>query len=387
MCRVNKTKCLFGQESLFCVNVGMSNVFVMRVKPGDGLVDGCFTHRLLHADGGGCRVVEGGGGRLAEGRSRLHVEASWLLQVRLSREGHRPRGELRVHGLLETLGGHVEVLLGCQLVLIDGRGHWPHGGLKVVLGSEPHGALLARSGLIERGPALMGHVGHVKPGSRLDGPVEAHWTRTVKPHRAHLVRRAIEAHRPLLLEAHWSRSRTRSHVVEVLHGALKVARSGYLSLKPDWRLLTNGTIKPPGALRERRTIKPAHTIAASHWTVRNVGPGSIKPLRHVVVRRSTTIKPSGNLVVRPIKPRRLIIAPRSTTLVPPRRVGSGGAHVSGPFVPGGGMSSIMRRCVSWRVTVLSDRRQWSGPWRRLQDGFWRMGRMRVRKGDVQRCIV
>lgn len=359
----------------------------MRMKPGDGLVDGCFTHRLLHTDGGGCRVVEGGGGWLAEGRGRLHVEASWLLQVRLSREGHRSRGELRVHGLLETLGGHVEVLLGCHWVLIDGRGHRPHGGLKVVLGCEPHGALLAWGRFIERGPTLMGHIGHVKPGSRLHGPVEAHWTRTVKPHWAHLVRRAIEAHGPLLLEAHWSRSRTRSHVVKVLHGALKVAWSRSLSLKPDWRPLIDGTIKPPGALRVRRTIKPAHTIAASHWTVRNVGPGPVKPLRHVVVRRSTTIKPAGNLVVRPIKPRRVIVASGATTLIPPGRVGSGGAHVSGPFVHGGGMSSIMRRRVSWRVTVLSDRRQRSGPCRRLQDGFWRMGRMRVRKGDVQRCIV
>lgn len=226
----------------------------------------------------------------------LHVEVSGLLQVRLSLESHRPRGELRVHGLWEPLRSHIKVLLRGHGVFVDGRCHWPHGRLQVVLGSKPQGALLARGRFIDRGYTLMGHV---KPGPWLDGTFEAHGTRAVKPHRAHLVWWAIEAYRPLLLEAHLSGSRTRSHVVKALNRALKVARSRSLSLKPDWGLLTNWTIKPSRALRVRWTIKSPHTIAASNWTMRHVG--AVKPLWHIVKRWSTTLKSTRTLVVRPIK--------------------------------------------------------------------------------------
>jgi len=102
----------------------------------------------------------------------------------------------------------------------------------------------------------MGPARHVKPGA-----LKPHRTRALKPHRAHLVRRVFEAYRPLLLEAHRPRSRTRSHVVKVrrcvkaLHRALKVPRSGPL------------TLKPYGCLRVRRAVKPAHTVSAPHWTM------------------------------------------------------------------------------------------------------------------------
>lgn len=149
-----------------------------------------------------------------------------------------------------------------------------------------------------------------------------------------------------------------------------MTRSGPWTVEPDRGLLTNGTIKSPGALRVRWTVKPPHAVSAPHWTVRHVG--SVKPLWHIVMRRSPAIKPARTLVVRPVESGRLIVAPGSTALVPPWRVRSGGTHVSGPVVPGGGVSSIMRRCVSWGVTVLSDRRQRSSTDRRLEDGLgWR----------------
>lgn len=167
-----------------------------------------------------------------------------------------------------------------------------------MLGSKSQGSLLSGGGLIEWGPALMGHTGHVKPGSWLDGPIKAHGTRTLKPH---LVWRPFEAHGPLLLEAHWSRSRTRSHVTKALHRPLKVARSRPLHLKPRWRLLSDGTLKPPRALRVRRTIKLPHTVSTSQWTMRHVASRCIKPLWHVVMRWPAAIKPARTLVVRPVK--------------------------------------------------------------------------------------
>lgn len=150
----------------------------------------------------------------------------------------------------------------------------------------------------------MGNVGSVKPGSWLHGPIKAQRTWTIKPHRAHLVCWALEAHGSLLLEAHWPRSRTWSHTVKALHGALKVTWSRPLPLKPHRGLLTNRTIKPSRALRVRRTIKPSYIV--SHWAVRHLGavtsPRSIKSLWHVVMRRSATIEPGRTLLVGPIKP-------------------------------------------------------------------------------------
>lgn len=273
---------------------------------------------------------------MTEGRCWLHVEASCLLGL----ERHRPRRKLRVHGLWEALRAHGVVLLGGDGIIVDGWGHWPHGRLHVVLGSKPHGALLAWRTVIERGPALMGHI---ISGSRLDGALIAHGSGPIKSHRAHLVRRAVEAQWPLLLEAHVVLITSRS--VKSLHGALKVTRAG--SIKPHWGLLTNRTIKPPGA------VKPPHTVATSHWAVRHVG--SIKPLRHVVMRCPTAIEPARALVVRPLKPGRVIEAPRTTTTFePPWRVWSGGAHVPWPIVSGWGVSSVMRRRVSWGLAVLPD---------------------------------
>lgn len=152
---------------------------------------------------------------MAERWRWLHVEGSRLLHVWLRRELHRACGELRVHGLCKTLGGHGEVLLGGYGVLVDGRSHRPHGGLQVVLGTKPGGPLLA-SGVLEAWRSSL--MGHVIPGPRLTGPLEA--TGAIKPHGA------IEAHRTLLLEAHRPRTRTGAHVVkaprtfEALHRAL-----------------------------------------------------------------------------------------------------------------------------------------------------------------------
>ena len=304
------------------------------------------THRLLRANSGGGRVVEGGGARLGEWRLQVKVH-------RLRRERHWPRGELRVHGLWETLGAHVEVLLGGHWVVVNGRGHWPHGRLHVVLGREPGGPLLPRGALKVRVSTLMGYIGYVIP---VIG--------AFKPHGAHLVWRDFETQSPLLLlEAHWSRSR--GHVVvkaswwfKVLH-PFKVSRP--LTHKPHLGLLDHGTIKPPGALRVGVKIKPPHPFSASHWTVRHVGGvWAIKPFWYVVMWWSAAIEPAGPLGVRPFELRRVI--------VPAGRVGSGGGYVFRAVIPGRRVPCFVRRGVSRRVALLSDRRQWSNTRRGLEGG-------------------
>lgn len=263
------------------------------------------------------------------------------------------------------LGCHVEVLLGGHGVVIHGWGHRPHGGLHVVLGSKPCGSLLAG-----RSTEAGGYVIH---GTRLSWAFEA--TRAIKPHRK------VQAQGSLLLEAHRSRSRTRAQVIKAprwikaLHWALKSSWSRALAHKPHWGLLTDVTINPPGDVWV--TVKPPHTVSASHWTVRHgraiALPRVIKPLLHVWMRSPPTVKPARTWVVGTFK--------LWGVLVPPWRVWSGGAHVTGNLIPGGWVPSVVRWCVSWGVTVLSDRRQCPPSGWDFEDGFG--GGVRVSRSHIQ----
>lgn len=244
-----------------------------------------------------------------------------------------------------------------------------------MLGIEPHVALLAWEVLKVLGPTLMGHF--------ISGPWLA---RPLKVSRAIKPQGAIKVRRPLL-EAHGCRSRTRTHVVKVtwcfkaLHWALRVSRSWSWSrtLISYRRLLSNWTSKPARPLRG--SLKPPHAFPASRWTMNNV-PGTIDPLRHVVMGGSAALKPTGPRMVRSLK-LRVIKAPRAAAFIPSRGVWPGGAHMAGAIVPRRGVPTIMRRRVPRGAGVLADRRpQASKRMRCLEDGF----RGRVRR-NVQGPVV
>ena len=208
-----------------------------------------------------------------------------------------------VHGL----GGHVEVLLGGQGSVVKGRRHRPHLGLHVVLGAEPHGALVVR------GPSLVGP--EVKSGALLPGGIEPH--RAVKPH---LVWGAVEVQGPLL-EAHW----TRAGGIESSHWSFEVTGA----------VESRGAVKPPGALRVGGPLE------ASHWPVRRVG-GAIK------VVWAPSFKPAW--LMRPIEAWGVVVP--HPALEPSRRgpvCGSWGPSVVALWWGGG--TSVLRGGVSWGVAV------------------------------------
>lgn len=150
---------------------------------------------MLNAEARGRRVIEGSRALLVKGRC-------------LSRVCHLLYREPRVYRLWKTLT-HVEILLWTHWVLIHWGGNGPNGWLQVVLRRKPARDLLTVDRIMDWSTILMGHI---EPWSRLHRSIKALWTRTFKPHWAHLIQRGFEAHWPLDL----SRARPRSHVVIML---------------------------------------------------------------------------------------------------------------------------------------------------------------------------
>ena len=84
----------------------------------------------------------------------------------------------------------------------------------------------------------------------------------------------------------------------------------------------------------------------------------------VVMRRPSTVKPAWALVVGPVELRVVIVAG------PPAFIPAGRLRSGGPHVPRGGLSSIVRRSVSWGIPV-SDSGQGPSTGQGFKDGFER----------------
>lgn len=193
-----------------------------------------------------------------------------------------------------------------------------------MLGGESNGALLARARLKEL---------TVKSGARLHWPFKAHWTGTLETHLTYLLWWNVKAHGLLLLlllKAHWSRRWTRTHVAKTLHRAIKVSRSRAMAFEPYGGLWTHGTVIPAYGLRVRRTVKTTDSIATSHWTMGHVWA--------IKTTRATTVGA--------FERRWVFKVPGAGVLIPARWVWPGWAHVSRAVVARGGVSSIVRGCVS-----------------------------------------
>lgn len=192
---------------------------------------------------------------------------------------------------------------------------------------------------------------HIKPWSRLHGLIKAPWTRTFKPHCTQLVQRGVKAHWPL----DWPRA----NVVITL----KASWSWPLSFK------SYGTIKPAWAVRW--TIKPPHSLSNSHRSM------SFKPLK-----RSTTIQPARTMRMRSFILWWVFIMLRASTFIPAWRMSSGWTPANRSIIKWGGVTSIIRRRVSWGITVQTERSQLA-PWAWAL--MWRFGRCRMRmwKGCLQ----
>lgn len=146
-------------------------------------------------------------------------------------------------------------------------------------------------------------------------------------------------------------------------GAFEALHLGPRSIKYCRRLLADGTVKQSGTLRVGRAVEPPHPVSTSQLTMSHAR--TVKPLWDAVMGGHTAIEPARALMVGALKPGHLIVAPGSDAFTPAWGMRSGRGHVSGTVVPGGGDAPVMRRRVTWRVTMLPDIGQRSTAGQRL----------------------